>query len=217
MMDRAAAMMVETQFEARTVVADAIVDLRPVPIWCPLPREDDDPKVTCVGWVAGRQTARTEGLLITSTWCRVNLNPPQDLVSRPEGALRVERLPAADGCLWALSRPRSLDWLGRVLASKRRFRTSLDLGAINERRAAAFAGARATVPLRPPPLFGRGWWVEAADPQEHVRLTALGALEDRFVLVACDREIASAHALADDVETIVHQRWREDHQPKVNM
>jgi hypothetical protein len=206
-MSTAAAMMVEVQMEARVVDADKVVDLRPIPVWCPLPRDDDDPKVTCVGWVAGRQTARTEGSLVTSTWCRVDVDAPSNLVSRPSEALRLDRLPADAGRLWALSRPRSLDWLGGALATKRRFRTSLDLGAINERRAAAFAGASRRGPLRPVPLFGRGWWVPA-EGAGSVKDTTLGALDDRFVLVRRGGDIAPGDAFVDDVEAALDELWR---------
>jgi hypothetical protein len=201
-------MIVEVQFEARAVDVDSVIDLRPVPVWCALPRDVDDPKVTCVGWVAGRQVARTEGHLVTTTWCRVEVDPPADLVSRPPEALRTDRLPADAGRLWVLSRRRSLDWLGVALATKRRFRSSLDLGAINERRAAAFAGARGKGPLRPP-LFGRGWWIPNAE-EGSLQDTTLGALEDRFVLIERGGS-AVPDALDGEVEEALGELWRDAH------
>jgi hypothetical protein len=206
-MSQAAAMLIEVQVEARTVATSKVTELRPVPVWCPLPRADEDPRVNCVGWVAGRQTARTDGVLVTTTWCWVDLDTPADLVSRPSDALRLDRLPADAGRLWALSRPRSLEWLTRELETKRRFRTSLDLGAINERRAAAFTGARGQGPRRREPLFGRAWWVP--DAASSTRDSTLGALDDRFVLIVRGGESAPELNFVDEAEAKLDKTWRE--------
>lgn len=209
-MSSIAALIVEAQVEARTVEADAVTELRPLPVWCPLPRREDDPKTTCVGWVAGRQTARAEGVVVTTTWCRVDADPPRKLVSQPAGALRLERLPAASGRLWALSRPRSFEWLAAALSTTRRFRASLDLGAINERRAAGFTGARWGGPLPSRPVFGRGWWLPGAEAQREEAVTTLGALDDRFVLLDARGGEADELALVGDVEEAVDRRWHAE-------
>lgn len=207
-MSAAAAIIVEAQVEARAVEADAVTELRPLPVWCPLPRGEDDPKVTCVGWVAGRQTARSEGVVVTTSWCRVDAEPPRGLVSRPADVLRLDRLPADAGCLWALSRPRSFEWLQGVLAGTRRFRASLDLGAINERRAATFAGARWAGPLPARPVFGRGWWLPGAETHRQESVATLGALDDRFVLLDARGGEVDERALAGDVEAAVDRHWQ---------
>jgi hypothetical protein len=178
-----AAILAEVQVEARAVETDTVIELRPLPVWCPLPRGDDDPKVTCVGWVAGRQTARTAGTVTTATWCQIYADTPPELVSNPVQALSSDRLPAETGNLWALSKPRSFDWLSKVLADRRRFRTALDLGAINERRAAMFDSVRWSGQRRSSPTFGRGWWIAEAETGDRVRRDVLGALDDRFVFV----------------------------------
>lgn len=205
-----AAIMVETQIEARAVEADAMRELRPLPVWCPLPRREDDPKVTCVGWIAGRQTARREGVVLTTSWCWVDTDTPPNLVSRPAEVLRIDRLPAGAGMLWALSRPRSLDWLPQALVTTRRFRYSLDLGAINARRAAVFAGIRWGGQHRSRPLFGRGWWLPTLEPNRREALGKLGALDDRFVLLAAEGADADEGALVNDLEAAVMQRWQAE-------
>lgn len=205
-----AAIMAETQIEARAVEADAVTELRALPVWCPLPRGEDDPKVTCVGWVAGRQTARIEGFVVTTTWFRVETDTPRELVSRPEEALRIDRLPADAGCLWALSRPRSFDWLRGALATTRRFRASLDPGAINERRAAIFAGVRWGGPLRLRPVFGRGWWLPGAEVSRRETFGTLGALDDRFVLLEAQGGRIDEFSLVEDLEAAVERRWHAE-------
>jgi hypothetical protein len=207
-MSPVAAILVEAQIETRAVEADAVTELRPLPVWCPLPRREDDPKVTCVGWVAGRQTARSEGIVVTTTWCRVDMDTPQELVSRPAEVLRLDRLPADAGRLWALSRPRSLEWLHGALATTRRFRASLDLGAINERRAAVFAGVRWSGPLRSRPVFGRGWWLPGAEARRRETHGTLGALDDRFVLLEAEGGAADERSLVGDLEAAVDRRWQ---------
>jgi len=211
----AAAILVESQAEARAVEEGSTVELRPLPVWCPLPRDEDDPKLTCVGWVAGRQTAHPEGLVVTTTWCRVNGESPPELVSRPGAALGLERLPREAGALWPLSRPRSLGWLPKALATIRRFPTSLDLGAINERRAATFAGARWPGSLPALPVFGRGWWLPGEEQARQESATILGALGDRFVLLdACGGEVDEL-ALVGAVEVAAARRWREERSRRV--
>jgi hypothetical protein len=209
-MSAAAAILVEAQVEAREVAENAVIELRPLPVWCPLPRGEDDPKVTCVGWIAGRQTARTEGVVVSTTWCRVDAEPPRELVSRPAEALRLDRLPAAAGRLWTLSRPRSFAWLQPALSSRRRFGASLDLGAINERRAAVFAGVRWSGPLRSRPVFGRGWWLPGEEAHRREVARTLGALDDRFVLLDTAGGAADEHALVRGVEAAIDRRWREE-------
>jgi len=205
-----AAIMVETQIEARAVEADAMSELRPLPVWCPLPRREDDPKVICVGWVAGRQTVRHEGVVLTTTWCQVDTDTPPSFVSRPAEVLRIDRLPDGAGTLLALSRPRSLDWLPQALSTTRRFRYSLDLGAINARRSAVFAGVRWGGQHRSRPLFGRGWWLPAVEPNRRETLGKLGALDDRFVLLEAEGADADEGALIDDLENAVTQRWQAE-------
>jgi hypothetical protein len=209
-MSSAAAVFVEAQIETRVVEADRVVELRPLPVWCPLPRGDDDPKVTCVGWVAGRQTARADGAVLTTTWCSVETETSRSFISRPAEALSLKRLPAHAGRLWVLSRLRSLDWLPETLATTRRFRASLDLGAINERRAAVFAGARWGGSHRSRPVFGRGWWLPGDEPRRRETVGPLGALDDCFVLLGLAGGSVDAGSLVDDVETAVDRRWREE-------
>lgn len=206
-MSGAAAILVEAQIEARAVEADSVAELRPLPVWCPLPRTEDDPKVTCVGWLAGRQTTRAEGSVITTTWCRVETDTPPELVSRPADALRLDRLPQGSGRLLALSRARSFEWLRVTLARSRRFRASLDLGAVNERRAGLSAGLRWTGPLRSRPVFGRGWWLpgDAAKPRE--TFGPLGALDDRFVLLDASDGPADPNLLVERLEQAISRRW----------
>ena len=203
-----AAILVEAQIEAHRVDADTVAELRPLPVWCPLPRREDDPKVTCVGWLAGRQTARAEGSVITTTWCRVETGTPPELISRPADALRFDRLPDGAGRLLALSRARSFGWLREALSSTRRFRASLDLGTVNERRAALSAGARWAGPLRALPVFGRGWWLpgETAEPRE--TFGPFGALDDRFVLLDASGGPADAELLVERLEQAVVGHWR---------
>lgn len=201
------AVLAEVQIEARAVESDVVVDLRPLPVWCPLPRGDDDPKVTCVGWVGGRQTARTEGTVTTASWCRICIDTPAGLVSNPAQALALDRLPAEIGNVWALSTPRSFEWLSQVLAIRRRFRAALDLGAINERRAALFDSVRWSGKRRGLPVFGRGWWIAQADPQERIRRDVLGALDDRFVFVERGgRNAMAADTLVNALERAVAER-----------
>lgn len=210
-MSRVAAVLVESQVEARAVETSTRVEVRPLPVWCPLPRGEDDPKVTAVGWVAGRQTARVEGLVITTTWCRVNADPSESLVSRPAAALGLDRLPAEAGELWTLSRARSLGWLPTALSTMRRFRTSLDLGAINERRAATFPGARWPGRLLARPMFGRGWWLPGdGDGGTRTEPGTLGALADRFVFVEVRGGEPNESALLGCVEQAVDRRWHDE-------
>ncbi|MGN6258674.1 MAG: hypothetical protein ACTHN3_13145 [Solirubrobacterales bacterium] len=208
-MSSVAAILVEAQIEAREVEADGVTELRPLPVWCPLPRGEDDPKVTCVGWVAGRQSARAEGVVITTTWCRVETATPRELVSRPTEALRLDRLPADVGRLWPLSRLRSLHWLHEALSTTRRFRSSLDLGAINERRASVFAGVRWTGPNRPPPVFGRGWWLPGEAALRRETEVTLGALDDRFILLRAQGGVLDEKSLVADMEAAIGRRWVE--------
>jgi|GEM_PF-6813009 len=214
-MSKPAAILVEAQIEARAVDADAVAELRPVPVWCPLPRGEDDPKVTCVGWLAGRQTARAEGSVTTSTWCQIETAPPRELVSRPADALRLECLPHGAGRLLVLSRARSFEWLRETLARSRRFRASLDLGAVNERRAALSAGVRWTGPLRSRPVFGRGWWLpgEPREPDEET-FGPLGALDDRFVLLDASAGSGEVGALVERVEQAVARYWHAEGRAK---
>lgn len=207
-MSAPAAILVDAQAEARAVEAGAATELRPLPVWCPLPRRDDDPKVTCVGWVAGRQVAREDGVVVTISWCLVDAEPPQGLVSRPADALRLDRLPAGSGRVWALSRSRSFEWLAEALAESRRFGASLDLGAVNERRAALFPGARWGGSIDSRPVFGRGWWLPGAEPGREQREARLGALDDRFVLLSARGGEPDPRALADALEAAVARRWR---------
>ncbi|HEX5375528.1 MAG TPA: hypothetical protein VFW48_05150 [Solirubrobacterales bacterium] len=209
-MSAAAAVLVETKVEARAVEENSVAELRPLPVWCPLPRGEDDPKVTCVGWVAGRQTARAEGVVVTTTWCRVIGDAPQDFVSRPASALRLDRLPGDAGSLWVLSRPRPLDWLAGTLSSARRFRASLDLGAINERRAASFAGARWPGRFSSRPVFGRGWWLPGEEEHRQETTATLGALGDRFVLVDARGGALDGEPLVGEVEEAVYRSWHAE-------
>jgi hypothetical protein len=141
----------------------------------------------------------------------VETETPQEIISRPGEALSLDRLPSDAGRLWALSRARSLDWLHVTLATTRRFRASLDLGAINERRAAIFAGTRWSGSHLSRPVFGRGWWLPGDEAHRREVVNTLGALDDRFVLLETRGGTLDASSLVADVEAAVDRRWREQH------
>lgn len=129
--------------------------LRPLPVWCPLPRTAQQPKVPAIGWAAGRTTSVGSMVRLTTSWTVIETAPPSEIVSNPRGALQIERTRDYGDVLFAL---RTMSDGGANVAdtfcAERRFPRCLDLGAMNDRRHRVCADG---YPKRFPsgPMFGR--------------------------------------------------------------
>lgn len=129
--------------------------LRPLPVWCPLPRTAQQPKIPAVGWAAGRTTSVGSIVRLVTSWTVIESAPAPEIVSNPREALQIERAGRHGDVLFALRRlaDEGVDVVA-AFCSERRFPESLDLGAMNDRRHRVSATGE---PKRFPsgPMFGR--------------------------------------------------------------
>lgn len=189
--------------------ARAPARLRPLPVWCPLPRTPRQPKATVVGWVAGTAAIAEEARATTSFACVVSSSPAR-IESNPRAALSVSAVRSGEGRLFPVGSLRSaVETVPLLFASQRTFRDGLDLGALNDRRhGAAASNGSGPRPLPGGPCFGRLALAVSADggPMTASERKLDGAA-DPYIVVEGEIDEREFGAAIEALETITVRRW----------